>query len=292
MYGYIRPLKSELKMREYELYRAAYCGLCHSLAGEFGALSRYMVSYDMALVYMLLQSEEAYPELNLRRCPAHPLRRRCAACRMQGSALAAGATILLFCHKLKDDLQDEGFFRRLLARLLLLVFSGPFRKAKKRYPELSREISAKMSELSALEAECCTSIDRAADPFAAMSAAIVAGTCDGMRQGALSRLMYHLGRVIYFIDAADDLPEDVARGRYNPICARYGINSREELIARSDEMQLFADASLAAAASAYIELEKTAFSPIIENILLLGIPSAFSSALRGERQNPKEKQND
>ena len=72
----------------------------------------------------------------------------------------------------------------------------------------------------------------------------------------------------------------------------YGINSREELIARSDEMQLFADASLAAAASAYIELEKTAFSPIIENILLLGIPSAFSSALRGEWQNPKEKQND
>ncbi len=292
MYGYIRPQKSELKMREYELYRAAYCGLCHALAKSFGPLARYTVSYDMTFLYMLLQTEEKYPELKLCRCPAHPLRRRCAACRMDGSALAAAATVLLFCHKLRDDLRDEGFFKKLAAGFLLLVFSGPFRRARKRYPELSKTISMHMRELSALESEGCRSIDRAAEPFAAMCSSLVDGIAEGRRAAALSQLMYHVGRVIYFTDAADDLPEDVAANRYNPIVVRFEIKTREELISRTEDVQKLADASLAAAASAYLDLEKTAFSPIVENILLLGISASFALALRGEKQNRKEKRND
>ncbi len=31
MFGYIVVHKPELKVREYETYRASYCGLCHSL---------------------------------------------------------------------------------------------------------------------------------------------------------------------------------------------------------------------------------------------------------------------
>ena len=98
--------------------------------------------------------------------------------------------------------------------------------------------------------------------------------------------------MIYLTDAVDDLPEDVARERYNPVAVRFEIKTREELISRTDELQMLADASLAAAASAYLDLEKTAFSPIVENILLLGIPAAFAAAIRGEKQNLKEKQND
>ena len=292
MYGYIRPQKSELKMREYELYRAAYCGLCHSLAREFGPLARYTVSYDMTFLYMILQKSEDHPELKLCRCPAHPLRRRCAACSMEGASLAAAATVLLFCHKLRDDLRDEGFFKRLASRILLLVFAGPFRKAKHRYPELSNIISLRMNELSALETERCASVDRAAEPFAAMCAALVDGIGEGRRAYALNQLMYHIGRVIYFTDAVDDLPEDVAANRYNPIAVRFGIDTRDGLISRSVDMQKLADASLAAAASAYLDLDRTPFSPIIENVLLLGIPAAFSAAIRGEKLKLKEKRND
>ena len=292
MYGYIRPQKSELKMREYELYRAAYCGLCHTLARDFGPLARYTVSYDMTFLYMILQSDDGYPALRLCRCPAHPLRRRCAACQTDGSSLAAAATVLFFCCKLRDDLQDEVFLKKLAARFLLLMFAVPFHRARKRFPELSEVIASRMRELSALEAERCASFDRAAEPFAAMCAALVDGIGEGRRTAALSRLMYHIGRVIYLTDAVDDLPEDVARERYNPVAVRFEIKTREEIISRTDELQMLADASLAAAASAYLDLEKTAFSPIVENILLLGIPAAFAAAIRGEKQNLKEKQND
>ena len=34
MFGYIRPQKGQLRVWEYELFRAAYCGLCAALGPE------------------------------------------------------------------------------------------------------------------------------------------------------------------------------------------------------------------------------------------------------------------
>ena len=31
MFGYVRPRKDELKVRDWEAYQAVYCGLCHTL---------------------------------------------------------------------------------------------------------------------------------------------------------------------------------------------------------------------------------------------------------------------
>ena len=31
MFGFVRPYKDELKVKDYELFRSVYCGLCHSL---------------------------------------------------------------------------------------------------------------------------------------------------------------------------------------------------------------------------------------------------------------------
>ena len=39
MFGYVRPLKSELKIREFGQFEAAYCGLCHTLGREYGVFS-------------------------------------------------------------------------------------------------------------------------------------------------------------------------------------------------------------------------------------------------------------
>ena len=47
MYGYVRPDKGELKVSEYELYRAAYCGLCHALKKRCGFGARMALSYDL-----------------------------------------------------------------------------------------------------------------------------------------------------------------------------------------------------------------------------------------------------
>lgn len=285
MYGYVRPVKSELKMREYELYKAAYCGLCHSLSVHYGSLARYTVSFDMAFVLMLLQSGEQHPELCTRRCPAHPFSRRCAACALQGQKEVAAATVLLFCHKLRDNVRDERPLKSLVCRLLLLLFSRSFRRALRDMPELSAHIASCLEQLSALEAEGCTSVDRTADCFARLCQSL-APPSDAHGE-ALSRLLYHLGRVIFIVDAADDLPEDMSRGRFNALALRYGITSEQQREEHREDILRLCDLSLAEAAQAYMLLSATAFSPIVENVLLLGLPAELELALMPEREKKR-----
>ena len=36
MFGYVTPLKSELKFKEFEYFRSYYCGLCNEIKNQFG----------------------------------------------------------------------------------------------------------------------------------------------------------------------------------------------------------------------------------------------------------------
>ena len=74
MYGYVRPLRDELKVREYETFRGVYCGLCHTLKKRYGPLYRYAVNYDMTFLAMLLAAPGDVGVCQ-KRCPYHPLRR-------------------------------------------------------------------------------------------------------------------------------------------------------------------------------------------------------------------------
>ena len=77
MFGYIKVERDELRVREYEYYKATYCGLCRSMGKCTGQCSRMLLSYDftfLAGVRMALCGEK--PQFKRRRCIAHPLRRR------------------------------------------------------------------------------------------------------------------------------------------------------------------------------------------------------------------------
>lgn len=50
MFGYIKPLKQELKIKDYEAYRGVYCGLCKELGRTFGPFARLTLSYDFAFL--------------------------------------------------------------------------------------------------------------------------------------------------------------------------------------------------------------------------------------------------
>ena len=54
MFGYIVVHKPELKVREYETYRASYCGLCHSLKKQSGRIGQLTLSFDMTFLALLL----------------------------------------------------------------------------------------------------------------------------------------------------------------------------------------------------------------------------------------------
>ena len=54
MFGYVMANRPELKIREYDRYRAYYCGLCRALKKEYGLLGRLTLNYDMTFLVMLL----------------------------------------------------------------------------------------------------------------------------------------------------------------------------------------------------------------------------------------------
>ena len=50
MFGYVLPDKPNMFMKDYVLFRAYYCGLCHSMKKESGQIARLTVNYDAAFI--------------------------------------------------------------------------------------------------------------------------------------------------------------------------------------------------------------------------------------------------
>ena len=61
MFGYIKPKHTELRVREHECYKGAYCGLCHSVRKVGARFLLPFFNYDfvfLALVRMLICKEK------------------------------------------------------------------------------------------------------------------------------------------------------------------------------------------------------------------------------------------
>lgn len=60
MFGYIKPYKPEMKVREFDTFKAIYCGLCKQLSHVFGPFASLTLSYDftfMAAVSLSMRDE-------------------------------------------------------------------------------------------------------------------------------------------------------------------------------------------------------------------------------------------
>ena len=228
MFGYVRPFRPELKCKDFDLYRATYCGLCRCLRRRYGLAAPMLLNFDFTFLALLLWEPEDRFHPCRGRCHANPLR-RLPMCPDSGALeLAADESVILAWWKLRDSVQDEGFGRGLPARALSVLLRPAYRKAARRCPGFDRTAERCLKELAVLERERCTSLDRTADAFARLLQA--AAPQEGERGRVLSQLLYHLGRWIYLADARDDWEEDRLAGRYNPAAARYGPDGDDEAL--------------------------------------------------------------
>ncbi|WP_304583799.1 DUF5685 family protein [Acutalibacter muris] len=279
MFGYVRPYKPELLVKEYGQYKAVYCELCRVLGKEYGAMARFALSYDCAF-YALLALSVGGERVEERsgRCVFNPLK-PCTYLQSPGEAYkkAAALCVLLTYHKLRDDCLDEGFFSSLGSRLLLPIVSPKARRAAKRYPSMAGIVERTMEEQRQAERESA-GVDRCAEPTASLLRGLfgeLAG-CDGKQRPALESFGYFLGRWVYLMDAADDLAEDMRRGSFNPFIKRLGLEGRREL---SQEERGAADkacnealnATAARLVLAVNLIDLGAFGPIIENVAQKGL---------------------
>ena len=130
MFGYVKPQRSELLVREYELYRAAYCGVCRAMRKKTGYFSSFSLSYDivfLAFVRMLFTDKRV--SCRHRRCIAHPLKKRPCLSGNEALEYAARASALLSYEKLLDDWHDGSFGKRLALLPVLPYFRRAARRA-------------------------------------------------------------------------------------------------------------------------------------------------------------------
>lgn len=281
MFGYIKPQKSELKVRELEFYKALYCGLCRSMGKNTGCASKFTLSYDfvfLAAVRMVLC--DVKPTFSPCRCMAHPTRKKPMCDDNEALSYSAAAAAVLTEAKLRDDINDEKGMKRFAARFALLFASKMRRRAEGKAP--SDAIEKALSELSELEKGECHSLDIPADKFGELLSAVMSFGLEGAEARIAAEIGRSVGRYIYVLDAADDLEDDKKNDSYNPL--RYAEISPEDLsVAVRLELGRLEGAVNLLDFSGKRDLEG-----IIKNIIYLGMPAeadrVFSQKGRGKKK--------
>ena len=104
MFGYIVPLTGELKVRELNVYRAYYCGLCKALKSEYRKTA--VLNFDSVFLYLLadgLRGEAGEPQME--KCALHPVKRRPAIV-TPAAGYAADINILMAYYSAEDHVRD------------------------------------------------------------------------------------------------------------------------------------------------------------------------------------------
>ncbi len=277
MFGYLQIHKDELKVKEYEAYKSAYCGLCRQLGRDYGVLARLILSYDCTFYAILLMSlKRSCSGFDDGRCRFNPLKKcKYARCEDDAYSKAAAVSVISAYYKLVDDINDGGFFKRLLCRIIKPVFHHWQKRAAAGYPQIENIVNQMMKSQNVLERGGEVNIDSAANPTAEMTASLLELEAkDDSERRVLREFGYHIGRWIYLIDAADDYEKDKKHGSFNPFI----ITGSYE----ADYVSSVLNQSLARAYDAYNLLDIIDFKPIIDNMLLYGFPKKQNSVLQKE----------
>ena len=289
MFGYVKPHNPELRMRDYECYRAYYCGLCRAMGKCTGQCSRMTLSYDfvfLAAVRCYLAGEQ--PEIKKLRCAVHPFRRRKSVVNSPQLNYCADASALLSYQKCRDDRMDERGWKKLRAALMMLLLSGAYRKAKKRHPELDQKIQSELQRLHDYESSTeVPSADVPASIFGELMRAVCSEGLDGMEGRLAAEIGQTVGRWIYLTDAADDLADDRRRGRFNPYAP---IFNDPPAPADAETLRTALKAILCETERAFLLMGEPPcpeLKEILANILYLGLPMAADRVLK-ESFLPKE----
>ena len=281
MFGYIRPYKPELKMKEFEQFKACYCALCHTLGKNYGHFSRMFLSYDFVFLAMLLWPEDEKPDYIKERCIASPLCKK-LCCHENGALeISAGYSVILTYWKLKDSASDESFFKATVSKFCALLLKKSYKKASEKYSDFDKSVRENLAALSEMEENSEPSIDKTADKFALILSA-AADSEEGVKARVLRQLLYHTGRWIYIADAINDLGEDLKANRYNPVVFRFSIS--DSIIEDDTKISLKTTLyhSLNNIYSAYSLLPSNVWSGVLMNIIYISMPDVTEKVFTGE----------
>lgn len=272
MLGYVTVDKGELKVKDFDLYQAYYCGICKTIGKRLGQLPRMTLSYDAVFLAMILDGLSGGEQtISRQHCIVHPVAVKPVLQDSPAVAYAADVMVILAYHKFADDWKDErsgiGFAGKTALR-------RAYGKLNRRYPDLCKETEKDLAGLSALEDANSGNLDQVSDAFARIMETLFTGYGGATEE---KRILAHLGKAvgrwIYLIDALDDFPGDCEKQQYNPLRFRTnGLEGLEDLLYNV----------LADVANAYDLLALKRNRAVVENIIFMGM-RAQTDRILGER---------
>ncbi len=284
MFGYVTPLKDELKIREYEEFKSYYCGLCFHIKKHFGNLPRMILNYDMTFLALLLDSlnpTETFPTSKV--CMTNPIKKKPVLLDNQALFYAAAMNVALVYFKLLDDEHDDHSLKSKTLATILKPYKSKFPTSM---DEIYSIIEKNLNKLTLLEEnKSFSSIDEISDPFSLIVAHIfkdypfeIAEDNASTREH-LFNFGYCLGKWIYIIDALDDLRKDMEKNKFNPIDFLYNKDglSFEELFPKIKDRVSFTLLNCGSSVKEYLEkLPLQRNEAILHNIISLGMMDKYT----------------
>ncbi|MCQ2427549.1 MAG: DUF5685 family protein [Clostridia bacterium] len=308
MFGYIKPLIPELRVRELEYYRSAYCGMCGRMGKECGTLSRLCLSYDLtflSLLIMTLTGEKN--KIEKHGCPANCFVSKKMTVSSPATDYAAAACAALASFGFADDVRDEKGARRAFSSMAEKASEKWLSRSEKLYPGLTEGLRERLQALNAAEENATAEAKDAngtasspADVCSALFGEVLSflfsfpfskdeSDSGHVNKAIASAVGNAIGRWIYIVDATDDLKKDEKRERFNPLLISYGAS---EL---TDDEKTTLRCNLAALAGqaqdALLLCDRDAEAPsepysIIMNILSGGMKTVAQAVLDGSYDKP------
>lgn len=279
MFGYVVMNKAEMKMKDFDVYRSFYCGLCRELRGKYGIPGQISLNYDMTFVILLLSGLYEPPvRKGTTRCIIHPVIKQVIR-KNEFTEYAADMNLLLTYYKCMDDWKDE-------QKLLRLGYARLLKKSNDRteavYHDKAEKIIFYLEQLSRWEQEEETDIDKMAGCFGKIMEEIFAYKHDNW-EPVLRRMGFYLGKFIYLLDAYDDVEKDVENGNYNPFSGKYIMEGFEEQVRQLLVMML------AEACREFEKLPIIKYADILRNILYSGVWCRFQMVSQKRREEQEKK---
>ncbi len=277
MFGYLTMQRQLLTWKMQRCYRNYYCGTCFGLEFNYGQVSRLLLSYDVALLGIVLQCHRS-PLMD-----RYPCLGRCGGCRSLfhgGTWGQMGAlNLLLVNEKLKDDINDDRSVKAYAGKLLL---GRKIRKAQREYPGMAREIEKGYREIYALEKQD-SGVREIEECFADMMEHTMS-ECRPLEEWE-RRYIRCISKWIYYIDALDDYEKDYRENKFNPLRQEdagtfYEYSRRYILTIGQDLKYLYEDI---AAVHRMLPAGSTE-QKLLAHLLSSGIPATTARILSGRKQ--------
>lgn len=280
MFGYVIPDKNNMYIKDYNVFQAYYCGLCKTLGKTGSQITRLCTNYDTTFYNVLIHSIAKQEVSFAKKMCVYNGKKKVVILPDELTKKIADLSVLLVYYNAEDDVTD-GKKSRIFIKWRLYARK---RRAEKRMPKINQLMKDSFAKLNTLEREKCESIDKVADCFASLMRDITRELVN--TNDDIDTFTYNLGRMVYLLDAVDDVEKDSKKNRYNPILLNFGkcAQKSDYLAKNADELAFLLNSTYNKMVGSYNKMDIVLGEGVLSNTIYLGIKKQMERLLKGDEK--------